>query len=51
VKYKRETYNYIKEVGEIQTINLPNRRMWGVVFVIFTSLEKCLLINLNKFKI
>lgn len=28
---EKETYNFIKEVGEIQTTNLPNRRMWGAI--------------------
>ena len=26
-----QTYNYIKEVGEIQTTNLPDKRMWGAI--------------------
>ncbi len=25
---QKKTYNYIKEVGEIQTTNLPDKRMW-----------------------
>lgn len=28
---QRKTYTYIKEVGEIQTTNLPNKRMWGAI--------------------
>jgi predicted transcriptional regulator len=28
---EKETYNFIKEVGEIQTTNLPNKRMWGAI--------------------
>jgi predicted transcriptional regulator len=28
---EKKTYNYLKEVGEIQTTNLPNRRMWGAI--------------------
>lgn len=28
---QRETYDYIKEVGEIQTTNLPDKRMWGAI--------------------
>jgi hypothetical protein len=28
---ERETYDFIKDVGEIQTKNLPNRRMSGVL--------------------
>jgi len=30
-KIEQETYNFIKSVGEIQTSNLPNRRMSGVI--------------------
>lgn len=26
-----QTYNYIKEVGEIQTTNLPDKRMLGAI--------------------
>ncbi|MBN1784945.1 MAG: hypothetical protein JW815_04340 [Candidatus Bathyarchaeota archaeon] len=29
-KIQKETYNFIKDVGEIQTNNLP-KRMWGAV--------------------
>ena len=28
---QKRTYNYIKEAGEIQTTNLPDKRMWGVI--------------------
>jgi predicted transcriptional regulator len=28
---EKKTYDYIKEVGEIQTTNLPNRRMRGAI--------------------
>jgi hypothetical protein len=28
---EQKTYDYIKKVGEIQTINLPDKRMWGVI--------------------
>jgi len=28
---QRQTYNLIKEVGEIQTTNLPDKRMWGTI--------------------
>jgi hypothetical protein len=28
---EKKTYDYIKEVGEIQTTNLPNKRMWGTI--------------------
>jgi len=28
---EQETYNYIKAVGEIQTSNLPNKRMCGAI--------------------
>jgi hypothetical protein len=28
---QKETYNYIKEVGQIQTTNLPDKRMWGTI--------------------
>jgi hypothetical protein len=28
---QRETYNFIKEVGAIQTTNLPDKRMWGTI--------------------
>jgi uncharacterized membrane protein len=28
---EQKTYDFIKEVGEIQTTNLPNTRMWGVI--------------------
>jgi len=28
---ERKTYDYIKEVGEIQTTNLANKRMWGSI--------------------
>jgi hypothetical protein len=28
---EKKTYNYIKEAGEIQTTNLPNKRMWGAI--------------------
>jgi len=28
---QRKTYNYIKEAGELQTTNLPDKRMWGVI--------------------
>ena len=28
---QKKTYNYIKEVGEIQTTNLPDKRMWGAI--------------------
>lgn len=27
---ERKTYNFIKDVGEIQTTNLP-KRMWGAI--------------------
>ncbi len=30
-RIERETYDFIKEVGEIQTRNLPNRRMSGAI--------------------
>jgi hypothetical protein len=30
-KIEKKTYDYIKEVGEIQTTNLPNKRMWGAI--------------------
>ena len=30
-KIETETYNFIKTVGEIQTTNLPNKRMWGAI--------------------
>lgn len=28
---EKKTYDFIKEAGEIQTTNLPDKRMWGVV--------------------
>jgi len=28
---EKKTYNFIKEVEEIQTTNLPNKRMWGTI--------------------
>lgn len=28
---ERKTYDFVKEVGEIQTTNLPNKRMWGAI--------------------
>jgi predicted transcriptional regulator len=28
---EKKTFDYIKEVGEIQTTNLPDRRMWGAI--------------------
>jgi hypothetical protein len=28
---ERKTYDFIKEVGEIQTTNLPDKRMWGTI--------------------
>jgi len=28
---ERKTYDFIKEVGEIQTTNLPDKRMWGAI--------------------
>jgi hypothetical protein len=28
---EKETYDFIKEIGEIQTTNLPNKRMWGTI--------------------
>jgi hypothetical protein len=30
-KIETETYNFIKTVGEIQSTNLPNKRMWGAI--------------------
>jgi predicted transcriptional regulator len=30
-KIEKETYDFIKEIGEIQTTNLPNKRMWGTI--------------------
>ena len=30
-RIEKQTYNYIKDVGEIQTTNLPNKRMWGTI--------------------
>jgi hypothetical protein len=28
---EKEAYNVIKEAGEIQTTNLPDKRMWGAI--------------------
>jgi hypothetical protein len=28
---EKETYDFIKEFGEIQNTNLPNKRMWGAI--------------------
>ena len=28
---EKKTLDFIKEVGEIQTNNLPNKRMWGTI--------------------
>lgn len=28
---EQRTFDYIKKVGEIQTINLPDKRMWGAI--------------------
>jgi len=28
---EQKTYNFIKEVGEIQTTNLPDKQMWGTI--------------------
>lgn len=28
---RKETYDYLKAVGEIQTTNLPDKRMWGAI--------------------
>lgn len=28
---EKKTYNFIKEVGEIQTTNLHNKRMWDAI--------------------
>jgi hypothetical protein len=28
---QRKTHNHIKEVGEIQTTNLQDKRMWGSI--------------------
>ena len=28
---ERKTYDFVKEVGEIQTTNLPDKRMWGTI--------------------
>jgi hypothetical protein len=25
------TYNFIKDAGEVQTTNLPDKRMWGAI--------------------
>ena len=30
-KIEKETYDFIKEIGEIQTTNLPNKRMCGTL--------------------
>lgn len=26
---EKRTYNFIKDAGEVQTINLTDKRMWG----------------------
>jgi hypothetical protein len=28
---EKKTLNFVKETGEVQTTNLPNKRMWGTV--------------------
>jgi hypothetical protein len=28
---EQKTYDLIKEIGEIQTTNLPDKRMWGAI--------------------
>ena len=28
---EQKTYDLIKEMGEIQTTNLPDKRMWGTI--------------------
>ena len=28
---EQKTYDFIKEVGEIQATNLPDKRMWGTI--------------------
>ncbi len=30
-RIERETYDFIKNAGEIQTRNLPNRRIYGAI--------------------
>ena len=41
---EKETYNFIKEVGEIQTTNLPDKHMWGTL----PNLENLGLIEIFK---
>ena len=41
---EKETYDFIKEVGEIQTTNLPDKRMWGTL----PNLENLGLIEIFK---
>lgn len=28
---EKKTYDFIKNAGEVQTTNLPDKRMWGVI--------------------
>jgi hypothetical protein len=28
---EKRTYNFIKDAGEVQTTNLPDKRMWGAI--------------------
>ena len=33
-RIEKKTYNFIKDQGEIQTINIPNKRMRGAVAIL-----------------
>ena len=41
---ERKTYDFIKEVGEIQTTKLPDKRMWGTI----PNLKNMGLVDVNK---
>lgn len=58
---EKRTYNFIKDAGEVQTINLSDKRMWGAipnlknmglvkVFKMYTSYfrRKKILLRLNR---
>ena len=41
---EKMTFDFIKEAGEVQTTNLPDRRMWGTI----PNLERLGLVEVFK---